>query len=262
MTVLVVGVDRVDAGKTTFSVGLVSYCDGVGFKPRAGNDYWFDHDDCVHALSAGRLFGKDARKLRAASRDGVAIEELNPIHRLWRPSPMGSGLLGPADREFVLDRYGQDSFVVNETATIPSIVRDSLPLEDAVRVSSVEELNQVTRDRYLPLFGEIRETIAATTTAVVESYGDVARPIQDLSVSRVAAVEPGRVRVYEGSRFMKACEITTGSPVDGELEERVPDVVELLEPTTTIELPPLGKDTREDPEGIAEAYADAYSVLV
>ena len=24
---------------------LVEFAGGVGFKPRAGNDYWFDHDD-------------------------------------------------------------------------------------------------------------------------------------------------------------------------------------------------------------------------
>ncbi|MFB6186494.1 MAG: ATPase, partial [Halobacteriaceae archaeon] len=40
MNILVVGGDRVDAGKTTFAIGLIEYLDATGFKPRAGNDYW------------------------------------------------------------------------------------------------------------------------------------------------------------------------------------------------------------------------------
>ncbi len=40
MKLLVAGGDRVDAGKTTFSTGLLARTDAVGFKPRAGNDYW------------------------------------------------------------------------------------------------------------------------------------------------------------------------------------------------------------------------------
>ncbi len=262
MTVLVVGADRVDAGKTTFSAGLVSYCDGVGFKPRAGNDYWFDYDDCVHAVRDGRLFGKDARTLKKASDSAIEIESLNPIHRLWQPAPSGSGLLGPSDREFVLDRYGNGKFVVNAEADVPEKVTDSLSLAGAPRVGSVEELNQVTRTKYLPLFEELRRLIDETQGAIVESYGDVARPIQDLQVARVAVVEPGRVRVYDGSRYMKACEIASGSPVDGELEERVGDVVEVLEPLESISLSPLPSEVREDPEKIAGVYEEVYSVLV
>lgn len=262
MTVLVVGADRVDAGKTTFSAGLVSYCGGVGFKPRAGNDYWFDHDDCLKALDAGRLFGKDARTLRQASAGSMEIESINPIHRLWQPAPTGSGFLGPGDREFVLDRYGSGEFVVNAEADLPDIVSESLEVADAIRVGSIEELNQVTKEAYLPLFADVRETIHDTPGAIVESYGDVARPIQELDVTRVAVVEPRRVRVYDGSRYVKACEITTGSPVDGELEERVTDVVDVLEPIDSFSLSPLPGAVRKDPDAIAEAYEEAYSALV
>ncbi len=68
MTILVAGSDRVDAGKTTFTVGLLAHHDAVGFKPRAGNDFWFDHDDAKRALSEGRLYGKDAKRLAARAR--------------------------------------------------------------------------------------------------------------------------------------------------------------------------------------------------
>ena len=56
MKLLVAGDARVDAGKTTFAAGLLAAIDGaVGFKPRAGNDYWYDHDDAAAALDSGRL---------------------------------------------------------------------------------------------------------------------------------------------------------------------------------------------------------------
>src|SRR6056297_92746 len=66
MKLLVAGDARVDAGKTTFAAGLLaSLSDVVGFKPRAGNDYWFDHDDVATALAEGRLYGKDIATLTA-----------------------------------------------------------------------------------------------------------------------------------------------------------------------------------------------------
>jgi len=52
MRLLVAGADRVDAGKTTFATGLVAETGAVGFKPRAGNDYWFHHEDVRAALDA------------------------------------------------------------------------------------------------------------------------------------------------------------------------------------------------------------------
>src|SRR6056297_2933265 len=130
MRLLVAGGDRVDAGKTTFTTGLLALLGAVGFKPRAGNDYWFDHDDYRRAVEEGRLYGKDAKRLAAASSDACgtdfAPEELNPVHRLWRPSPgPNTGLVGQSHREFVLDRVGE-SFVVNAHADVPESARRRL----------------------------------------------------------------------------------------------------------------------------------------
>ena len=219
MRILVAGGDRVDAGKTTFTTGLLDRLDAVGFKPRAGNDYWFDHDDYRRAVESGRLYGKDAKRLADASSaapvvelafgdesmsgDNFAPEDLNPVHRLWRPSPgPDTGLVGAAHRQFVLDRVGQ-SFVVNASAEVPESAREHLPLDDAPTVSSVEELNEVTRRLHLPMLDGFADRIRRVETetgagaAVVESYGDVAVPIRDLSFDAVAVVEPGRMRAYD-----------------------------------------------------------------
>ncbi|SEV83979.1 ATPase [Natrinema salifodinae] len=270
MILLVVGADRVDAGKTTFSAGLLERTGAVGYKPRAGNDFWFDHDDCLTALSEGRLYGKDAARLSAADGRDRPPEQLNPVHRLWRPAPGGgSGLLGRSDREFVVDRVGRDAtdplFVRNATAEVPDAVADALPLEDAVPVETVEEFNEHAAREYVPAFERLADEIEATEVAVVESYGDIALPLSSLdpaSIAAVAAVEPGRARIYDGDRYCRACEVASSSPKDGALEKRVPDVLEYLDPLDRVRLPALGGDQRDDPARIARAYRDAYDALL
>ncbi|WP_458190287.1 ATPase [Haladaptatus sp. NG-WS-4] len=261
MTVLIAGSDRVDAGKTTFTVGLLDHIDGVGFKPRAGNDFWFDHDDAVSAISEGRLYGKDATRLADASAGAHTPEDVNPVHRLWWPAPgKGQGLLGQKHREFLVDRVGE-AFVVNGTVSLPAFVETNLPLDDAVAVQSLSELNDQTERRYLPHFRALSERIRDEDRAVVESYSDIARPIRGVEFDTVAVVEPRRVRVYDGKRYEKACEVADSSARDGTLEKRVEDVVSLLGPVETFTLEPLGKSKRADPAKIAAAYETAYDAL-
>jgi predicted P-loop ATPase/GTPase len=264
MTLLVVGAERVDAGKTTFSTGLLARTDAVGFKPRAGNDRWFHHDDYLQAVEDGDLYGKDARRLAAASPGTLHPTDINPVHRLWRPSSGGgSGLLGQSDRVFILDRVGEQ-YVVNGTETLPDEAREQLPLKSGVVVDSVKEFNRVMEQLHLEALSEIARQIQATDRSVVESYSDVARPIQGIEPEAVAAVEPGCVRIVDGDRFRKGCEIAPGGegPFQGQLEERVPSVLDLVDPVATVSLPALPSETRQEPAAVAEAYAEAYDELL
>jgi len=254
MTLLVAGSERVDAGKTTFSVGLLERIGAVGFKPRAGNDYWYDHDDWARASGGGRLYGKDAKRLVGASPLVADPEDVNPIHRLWHPSPGGgSGILGSEDREFLVDRVG-DQFVVNGTVSLPDQVRERLPLADAHTVSSLDQFNEVMARLHVPALESLAVEIEDAQRAVVESYGDVARPLADLAADAVAVVEPTRAKMYDGDRYAKACEVATGGPGTGQLEERVGSVVDLVESSATVQLPALGADDRRDPGAVADAY--------
>ena len=118
MRILVVGADRVDAGKTTFSVGLLEYLDAVGFKPRAGNDFWFHHDDLEGCLAEGTLHGRDATRLAAASSADVDASAINPVHRAWRPAPgTHSSLLGQAERDPTSAVTGSDARVTVDPDT-------------------------------------------------------------------------------------------------------------------------------------------------
>jgi predicted P-loop ATPase/GTPase len=271
MTLLVAGGDRVDAGKTTFAAGLLAWlrdrgAAAVGFKPRAGNDWWFDHGDVRAALSGSALHGKDVRRLAAAGAGEQRPGALNPLHRLWRPTPGETGLLGEAGRTFLVDRLATAegaSFVVNGAAEddghLPDAVREALPLADAARVDDVPTFNEVMESRYLPAFDRLRDRVERAPRAVVESYADVAAPLSGVSYDAVAVVDPGRARVYDGGRYGRAVQVASGGPRDGRLEERVGDVVSMVDPVATVALPALSDP---DPETVASAYAPAYGELV
>jgi len=274
MKLLVAGDARVDAGKTTFAAGLLaSLSDAVGFKPRAGNDYWFDHDDVRAALSEGRLYGKDIATLTAAATDSndrrLREERLNPVHRLWRPTPDRAGLLGEQGRTFLVDRVTTAEgpwFVVNGSAEdaglIPDRLTEALPLEDAPRVRSVDGFNDLMSERYLPAFERVRDRITQTEPAVVESYSDIALPVDGIEFDAVAVVGPTRAKIYGGQRYLNACEVASGSAREGQLEERVDRVVEMIDPVSTHDLQPLTSAERNDPTQIATQYEPIYEALL
>ncbi|MWG35970.1 ATPase [Halomarina oriensis] len=264
MHLLVAGGSQVDAGKTTFAAGLAVHAATPAYKPRAGNDYWFDHDDVRHSVADGRLYGKDVRTL--ATLDDAPPELRNPVHRLWTPAPgTGTGVLGRTDRAFLCDRVtvdGESEFVVNGTVDLPPMLREFLPLEDATRVSSLDEFNDVMADRHRAAFDGVAERVAAEGDVVVESYADIARPLDGFAPDAVAVVEPARLRVFDGARYAKACEVASGSAHEGRLEERVENVLEYLDPLERRALEPLADEVRSDPAAVATAYADHYDALL
>jgi len=267
MRLLVAGDDEVDAGKTTFTAGLVERTGVRGFKPRAGNGYWYDHDDYRRAVETGRLYGKDAKRLADASPGDVRPEAINPVHRLWLPTPgRGKGLLGREGRAFLVDRVTDpaagDRHVVNGTVEVPEAAERGLPLASAAVVESLPELNELMSRHHAPALDALSERIAERDAAIVESYADIARPLSAFVPDAVAVVEPRRCRVYDGERYARACDVAGGSAHEGRLEERVDDVIELLEPAASVTLPALGGDEQSDRSTVAEAYDDAYRALL
>ncbi|WP_226023422.1 ATPase [Halomicrobium salinisoli] len=262
MRLLVAGADRVDAGKTTFATGLVEHTGAVGYKPRAGNDYWHDHGDYERATRDGRLYGKDAARLAEATDADLEPEAINPVHRLWRPSAgPATGVLGQEDREFLADRVG-DALVVNGTVDLPESLRERLPVAEATTVTDLAEFDGLMERLHAPALADLADRIAGENRAVVESYSDVARPLQDLEPDAVAVVEPGRARIYDGDRYWKACQVASSSPIDGRREERVGAVVDLIEAEADVGLPALAGDERSDPAAVADRYEHAYDALL
>lgn len=265
MRLLVVGAAEVDAGKTTFTTGLIERTGVRGYKPRAGNGYWYDQDDYRRAVEEGRLYGKDARKIAAATPETVRPETINPVHRLWLPTPgRGKGILGRDGRRFLIDRVTieEDTYLVNGTVEIPPAAKRAFPLENASHVDSLEEFNDLMAERHAPALETLAERIEARESAIVESYADIARPLSGFTPDAVAVVEPRRCRIYDGERYAKSCEVASGSAYEGRLEERVEHVIELLEPQASVTLPALSSDERADLGVVADAYETAYDELL
>lgn len=261
-TILVAGARNVDAGKTTVATGLVDALDAVGLKPRAGNDYWYDYDTVTATLRDGRLVGKDATRLAAATPESLDAETINPLHRLWRPLDQGSGaIFGREGSEFLVDRVG-DRYVINGRTDIPEPVQEGLALDGAPRVESLAEMNELMREAHQPTLQEVRPIIEGRDRVVIESYSDVARPILDLEIDAVGVVGAGTLRVYDGDRYCRAASVTSGTPALGKLEERVGDVVDLIDPVETHSLKPLPAERRSDPAAIANAYAASIDSLL
>jgi len=197
--------------RTTFSVGLLERIGAVGFKPRAGNDYWYDHDDWARASGGGRLYGKDAKRLVGASPLVADPEDVNPIHRLWHPSPGGgSGILGSEDRSSSSTRRRPVRRQRNGLASRsgPRATATGRCTHRLVTRSVQRGHGPTARSGAQSLAVEIEDA----QRAVVESYGDVARPLADLAADAVAVVEPTRAKMYDGDRYAKACEVATGGP--------------------------------------------------
>jgi len=157
---------------------------------------------------------------------------------------------------------GVGEFVVNGTVDVPDSASERLPLEAAPRVTSLPDFNDLMGVMHADALAELREEILATDRAVVESYGDIARPLDGFEPDAVAVVEPGRARFYDGRRYAKACEIVTGGPEEGQLEERVANVVDLIDRAGAVRLPALDSATQKDPEAVADAYDHAYDALL
>ncbi len=174
-------------------------------------------------------------------------------------------MLGQTDREFLLDRVGTGenaAYVRNATADLPASAEEALPLEDATPVRSLPEFNRAMERLHVPALEALGERVQRTERAVVESYGDIARPLQGYQPDATAVVQPRQVRVYDGERYARACQVASGSAQEGRLEEHVGDVAEVLQPRATLELPPLGSDARSDPAAVADAYEHAFEAVV
>lgn len=262
MTLLVVGKKQVNSGKTTFTLGLVERISGVGFKPRASNSYWYHYDQFLRSVQKGSLYGKDASFLSKVSSDISNPEEINNLHRLWRPSPQkNSGILGRQGSEFVLDRLG-DKYIVNNNIKLPDLLKDNLSLEDCIYIESFDDFNELMENEYIDEMENFREKVKCFEDSIVESYKDIALPLQGIGFSRVAVVEPMQVEIYEGSKYIKACKICMGSNREGILEPVVEDVVDYLSPLATVRLPILTSEEKQDPKKIKSKYNGIYDRLL
>jgi predicted P-loop ATPase/GTPase len=261
-TVLIVGLKEKDAGKTSLALALLAYLrekgfNACGFKPRAGNSVWYDYDVVHEALSQGRLYGKDAKLLKAASTSrSVAdvanlIEEfINPVHRLWAEPP----LIDPISQNpyFILDRVtlwfkeGVRNLVIgNEALPVEYRCDDALFVKLRAKASGIYHvrdlytLNKLTEEYYDPAVElAYKRMVEQHGYMVIESYSDIALPWKGLKdLNAVIGVKPGQVSVYEPEKYMAAVQLSASTYSQEELATS--RIVELVKPIKEVRVPPF-----------------------
>ncbi|WP_309492349.1 hypothetical protein [Candidatus Hecatella orcuttiae] len=260
--ILVVGLKEVDAGKTTLTLALLDYLRGkgldvCGFKPRAGNNLWYDFDVLEEALSRGTLYGKDAKLLHQASHTSLPVEVVNPVHRIWgEPTLQRSLSLLPP---FILDRItlcGEKTetiLVENISAASDSRLEELWKglrsraskvyrVRDGEGQDSLMEYYNLASDLAYKRVGEAHEVV------VIESYGNIALPWPGLrKLDLVLAVEPSRLLAYDPDKYLTAVQLSR--KLQGEISTG--EVVRLIKPQREMWIPPLKrgeveKKLRED----------------
>jgi predicted P-loop ATPase/GTPase len=262
LQILIVGLKEKDAGKTSLALALLAYLrekgfNACGFKPRAGNSVWYDYDVVHEALSQGKLYGKDAKRLKAASTSrsvaGAAnlVEEfINPIHRLWaEPQHIDPITQIPY---FILDRV---TLWFKEGAKNRVVENDALPVEyrcdDALfeklrakassiyHVRDLNSLNKLTEEYYdLAVELVYKEMNKQYDCLVIESYSDIALPwkrLKDLDV--VIGVKPGQLSVYDPEKYLAAVQLSASTYSQEELATS--RIVELVKPIKEVKVPPF-----------------------
>ncbi len=258
--ILIVGLKGQDAGKTTLALALLAYLREKGFnacafKPRAGNNVWYDFDVVHDALSQGRLYGKDATRLKAASAfsaaDDLLSEEcINPIHRLWMEPPRISSMSQIPG--FIIDRVthwykdGARNMVV-ENETLPAMYRCSDTLLAQLRANAseiyhVRDLNTLNKltEKYYDLAIELayKKVVAQHDCVVIESYSDIALPWNGLnSLDAVIGIKPRQMLVYEPKKYLAAVQLVT--PTYSQEEISTARIVELIKPLKVVNVPPF-----------------------
>ncbi|MDF2955941.1 hypothetical protein [Candidatus Alkanophaga liquidiphilum] len=239
-TVLIVGLKAEDAGKTTLARALLRYLreggvDACGFKPKAGNNVWYDFDVVYESLSQGRLYGKDAKLLREASETELPEEVINPIHRLW--AECYPSLEIP---DFIADRitiHRRIIIVLNALMPVEPEVEELLErlcrrASQTFKVARLKELNALAAKYESAMESAYKEIAKRHEAIVVESYCDVALPWKKLKPDLVLGVEPWRISAYDAEKYVAAVELV------GSTEVSTDNVCPLLKPVKQAKVPP------------------------
>jgi predicted P-loop ATPase/GTPase len=249
---LVVGLKELNAGKTTIARALLRCLRdrgmrACGFKPKAGNTLWYDYDVVHEALRQGRLYGKDAKRLKEASSTALPEELVNPIHRLWATPPHHLTPDLASLPYFIVDRV---TFWGEQPSELV-VVNDALPFKhgreglvanlykpgtEVEHVTTCRTMNMIVDRSYEEAIERAHRRIAEEHDAVIyESYADIALPwrgITDLDV--VLAVHPGYIHAYDPDRYLSALHLYSRML----REKRTENVVDMLKPIKTVRVPP------------------------
>lgn len=272
---LIVGLREEKSGKTATAIALLDLlreagARACGFKPRAGNNIWYDYDVISAALREGRVYGLDAKLLKEFSAIKLQEEIINPVHRLWGIPSCGEISTPPELPYFILDKVS----IVDRAPKTFILINDSLPsdapgsevLDELTgtlqkggnviyRVKNLAELKRAMKLYDYALTSAYRRILKEKIEyVIIESYSNVALPWEKLeNIDLTLAVEPGRVIAYDPEKYFKAVKLFPKAEIGTER------IFGLLKPLATIRVPPLRSSELID--GLKEKLSTLFKKL-
>lgn len=252
--ILVVGLRDFSAGKTSIALALIRFLREMnvnvcGFKPKAGNNVWYDFDTVYEALNQCRLYGMDAKVLKENSQTDLPEEVISPVHRLWGMPPLNMEKTIFEVPFFIVDRVTlcenlnaqRHYVVVNESFPFEHGVENLIErlcqkASGVIRISRLEELNRVSGLYDRAIYEANKMVESEHELIVYEGYSNNALPWNGIKdwISLVIAVEPGRIYAYDADKYLAGVQLREGL----RKEVTANDVCGLLKPLKVIKVPP------------------------
>jgi predicted P-loop ATPase/GTPase len=273
-TVLLVGMNSFDSGKTELAKSLIAAFTKTGqaveyFKPLSGHNYWYHYEHTKTCLEKGQLVSRDAENVRSTFNPKSPVELANPVHRLSvplrieRPLQTLPNTLGLAGSSSILtmQRFSRPSGSGIDTTVLLAqelVEADELiiGLEEIgkltkgaaiLEVNNIETVQQFENAYFEQYISESFKIIEKLSDVVViEGFNDAAWPWDNLEfVDAVLVVGPGHVFSYDPDKFRKAAYlmIRGNLPIREVTFSRMAD---LLKPIGRVELTPETDLTESD----------------
>ncbi|MCD6489059.1 MAG: hypothetical protein J7K21_07555 [Desulfurococcales archaeon] len=264
MIVLVTGLLRYDAGKTTLVLELLDALKSIGFKPWpfkpiGAHNAWYQYETLLHSIDLAKLVGEDAYKLASAAGLLDEIEIISPVDILILPPDVKYFISNPRRYLDILMDLEKQAILARTTYLIEDkpysihyLVEDNykttldvLKHDIQLFLSKIREYT-IIRSNYLPellsspklhafLTNILNYIKAHSDIVVAESFNDAALPTPALkTVNYVAIVAPGKVLLFDGETYVKAVELY--SSMGRFIGVDIPSIIGLLKkPLKTID---------------------------
>jgi predicted P-loop ATPase/GTPase len=254
--ILIIGLKNTDSGKTTLARAIISYLKdknykSCGFKPFSGNNIWYDFDIIDKTLSEGKIYSKDALLLKQESTIDVAIETMNPIHRIWNePASIDTMTQLP---NFIIDRitiYNKSKhkhlliIIQDNLKQIPDryLKKISKKYHNQHIINNIETLNKFIKKYYKKSIETNYQFIKNQCDyTIIESYADQALFEWDglNHFDRVIAIKPWHILSYNPKKYEKALQV---SKQLYSWETSTKKITDLLKPVKKIPIKPTRPD--------------------
>ncbi len=291
--VLITGLYEKRSGKTYLASAILYALRTLGFKPGffkplSIHNWFTEYDTTLENLRFKSLFSRDVATLSQIAKIKDPYELLNPVDVLTAPldptvfinarvPDMYYSFSHDLLKTTLMARFSRyedgvlyNRYLINEWALRRNILLVDEELIDRImkNADEIAEIDTTKTFAYLMnknFMNSVRSCLKAIESryqiVVIESYGDLAWPLpRETRVSIVFAVAPGRVLIYEASRFKMAVELK--KPLRGlHTNVRLNDIIGLLKPIKSFKVGPV--HTAEIPESyVIRKYASITNFLI